>query len=149
MTSPLLCTANRTLGAILFGIAHGAADRPSRSEPFSYSMSPSADAPTDLPTARRRDMTKTADDAAPIATKGLVMRAAQASWYDALAAVLTRLAPGEAVLDVGCGTGSLALAAKRQVGATGTIVGVDASPEMIALAARKAARADAGVSFQL
>ena len=108
-------------------------------------------------------MTTTADDATPIATKGLVLRAAQARWYDALAAVLTlgreralrdrlaelaRLAPSEAVLDVGCGTGSLALAAKRRVGATGTVVGVDASPEMIALAARKAARAGTEVTFR-
>jgi len=108
-------------------------------------------------------MTTTADEATPIATKGLVLRAAQARWYDALASVLTlgreralrdrlaelaRLAPGEAVLDVGCGTGSLALAAKRRVGAAGTVVGVDASPEMIALAQRKAARADSEVTFR-
>jgi len=108
-------------------------------------------------------MATTTDDATPIATKGLVLRAAQARWYDALAAVLTlgrervlrdrladlaRIAPGEAVLDVGCGTGSLALAAKRRVGATGTVIGVDASPEMIALAARKAARAGAEVEFR-
>jgi SAM-dependent methyltransferase len=53
------------------------------------------------------------------------------------------------VLDVGCGTGSLAVVAKRRVGATGTVIGVDASPEMIALATRKAARASARVLFQL
>ncbi|MBW8770936.1 MAG: methyltransferase domain-containing protein [Gemmatimonadetes bacterium] len=99
-----------------------------------------------------------------IATKGLVMRAAQARWYDALAAVLTlgrdralrdrlaglaQLAPGESVLDVGCGTGSLALAAKRRVGDTGTVDGVDASPDMIALATRKATRAGAAVTFRV
>ena len=108
-------------------------------------------------------MMTTTDDATPIATKGLVLRAAQARWYDALAAVLTlgreralrdrlaelaRLSAGEAVLDVGCGTGSLALAAKRRVGAEGTVIGVDASPEMIALASRKAARAGAEVTFR-
>jgi ubiquinone/menaquinone biosynthesis C-methylase UbiE len=104
----------------------------------------------------------TTDDAA-IVTKGLVLRRAQARWYDLLASALTlgregalrerlvelvRLAPGEMVLDVGCGTGSLALAAKRAVGSTGTVTGVDASPEMIALAARKATRAGADVVFR-
>jgi len=99
-----------------------------------------------------------------IATKGLVLRAAQARWYDALAAVLTlgrdrslrdrlaelaQLTPGESVLDVGCGTGSLALAAKRRVGDTGSVSGVDASPDMIALATRKATRAGAAVTFRV
>jgi len=97
------------------------------------------------------------------ATKGLVLSAAQARWYDLLAALLTlgrdrqlrerlaelaRLTPGDAVLDVGCGTGTLALAAKRAVGASGTVVGIDASPDMIALATRKAARAGADVAFR-
>ncbi len=55
--------------------------------------------------------------------------------------------PGEAVLDVGCGTGSLAIAAKRDVGPTGTVHGVDASPQMLARAAKKARRAGLGVEF--
>ena len=59
-----------------------------------------------------------------------------------------RLAAGESVLDVGCGTGSLAIAAKRQVGATGTVFGVDASPEMLTRAERKARKAHAKVGFQ-
>ena len=105
----------------------------------------------------------TTDDAPAIATKGLVLRRAQARWYDWLAAALTlgrdrqlrerlaelaRLAPGESVLDVGCGTGTLALAAKRAVGASGRVTGIDASPEMIAIAARKAARAGVEVGFE-
>lgn len=60
---------------------------------------------------------------------------------------LARLARGESVLDIGCGTGSLALEAKRQVGPTGTVVGIDASPEMIARARSKALRAGAEVTF--
>jgi ubiquinone/menaquinone biosynthesis C-methylase UbiE len=51
---------------------------------------------------------------------------------------LARLAPGEAVLDVGCGTGTLAVAAKRRVGAHGTVHGIDPSPEMVARARSKA-----------
>jgi len=58
---------------------------------------------------------------------------------------LARLRPGEAVLDVGCGTGTLAIAAKRHVGPTGTVHGIDASPEMIARAEKKARKADVEV----
>jgi ubiquinone/menaquinone biosynthesis C-methylase UbiE len=60
---------------------------------------------------------------------------------------LARLQPGESVLDVGCGTGTLAIAAKRCVGPTGTVYGIDASPEMIARAGKKARRAGAEVVF--
>jgi ubiquinone/menaquinone biosynthesis C-methylase UbiE len=61
---------------------------------------------------------------------------------------LAHLVPGEAVLDVGCGTGSMAMVAKRQVGASGRVFGIDASPEMIARATSKAARAGIDVRFQ-
>ncbi|HUZ63197.1 MAG TPA: methyltransferase domain-containing protein, partial [Acetobacteraceae bacterium] len=54
---------------------------------------------------------------------------------------LARLQPGEAVLDVGCGTGTLAIAAKRRVGPAGAVYGIDASPEMLARADRKARKA--------
>jgi ubiquinone/menaquinone biosynthesis C-methylase UbiE len=57
------------------------------------------------------------------------------------------LQEGEAVLDAGCGTGSLALAAKYQVGPKGTVHGVDASPEMIARARHKAQHAGLAVEF--
>lgn len=61
---------------------------------------------------------------------------------------LARLQPGESVLDVGCGTGSLAIAAKRHVGPTGAVQGIDASPKMIARASRKARKADVDVVFR-
>lgn len=60
---------------------------------------------------------------------------------------LARLEPGESVLDIGCGTGSLAIAAKRRVGPSGTAQGIDASPEMIARARRKASKAGVDVTF--
>jgi ubiquinone/menaquinone biosynthesis C-methylase UbiE len=58
---------------------------------------------------------------------------------------LARLRPGEAVLDVGCGTGTLAIAAKRHVGPTGTVYGIDASPEMLARAEKKVRKAQVEV----
>ena len=60
---------------------------------------------------------------------------------------LARVAPGETVLDVGCGTGNLAIAAKERVGRNGTVFGVDASVEMLARAVRKATRKDVAVTF--
>jgi ubiquinone/menaquinone biosynthesis C-methylase UbiE len=53
---------------------------------------------------------------------------------------LARLQPGEQVLDVGCGTGTLALEAARRLGGTGRVVGIDPSTEQIARARAKAAR---------
>lgn len=58
------------------------------------------------------------------------------------------LGPGEIVLDVGCGTGSLAIAAKRQVGPAGTVFGVDASADMLARAQRKAQRGGLEIIFK-
>ena len=60
---------------------------------------------------------------------------------------LARLEPGQSVLDIGCGTGSLALAAKRRVGSAGRVHGIDAGPEMIARARKKAAKARLDVEF--
>ena len=61
---------------------------------------------------------------------------------------LARIADRESVLDVGCGTGTLAIAAKRRVGSAGRVFGVDASPEMLARAQNKARKAGAEIFFR-
>ncbi|HJZ73711.1 MAG TPA: methyltransferase domain-containing protein [Vicinamibacterales bacterium] len=95
-------------------------------------------------------------------THGALIR--WAAPYDLLAWLLTRgredelrariislagLRDGDAVLDVGCGTGTLAIAASRHVGAAGSVQGIDPSPPMIARARRKAAKAAVDTRFQV
>ncbi len=62
---------------------------------------------------------------------------------------LALIKPGESVLEIGCGTGSLTLAAKRQAGPAGQVVGVDVIPGMVAYSQQKAADAGLDVKFQL
>ena len=62
---------------------------------------------------------------------------------------LIGLQPGKAVLDVGCGTGSLALLAKKHVGETGRVCGVDPGPRQIARARAKAEHSRLSVDFQV
>jgi ubiquinone/menaquinone biosynthesis C-methylase UbiE len=52
---------------------------------------------------------------------------------------LAGLRPGMRVLDVGCGPGDVSFIAARLVGPTGTVLGVDAAPQMIELARARAA----------
>ena len=54
------------------------------------------------------------------------------------------LRPGDTVIDAGCGTGLCFAALQERIGPGGTIVGVDAAPEMLELAAERVA--DAGWS---
>jgi ubiquinone/menaquinone biosynthesis C-methylase UbiE len=62
---------------------------------------------------------------------------------------LAQIKPGDSVLEVGCGTGTLTLAAKRQAGPTGTVFGIDIIPGMIEVSQRKAAEAKEDITFQL
>ena len=60
---------------------------------------------------------------------------------------LAHVAPDQSVLDIGCGTGSLAIAASRRVGASGVVHGIDAASEMIERARHKAAKAHVNATF--
>ncbi len=104
--------------------------------------------------------------AAPRTTKGLVLNG---GWRYDLGAWFTdtflfrgqwqglrkrtvefaRVQPGQQVLDVGCGTGTLAMAAQRRVGKTGRVVGIDPVTEQIARARAKATRRHLPIDFQV
>ena len=62
---------------------------------------------------------------------------------------LAQLQSGETVLDVGCGTGTLAIEVARRVGRAGRIAGVDPGTEQIARARAKAARRHLPIEFQV
>jgi ubiquinone/menaquinone biosynthesis C-methylase UbiE len=62
---------------------------------------------------------------------------------------LAKIKPGDKVLDVGCGTGNLTFTAKATTGASGAVYGIDASPEMIEVARKKAKQAGADVVFDV
>jgi len=62
---------------------------------------------------------------------------------------LAKIKAGDKVLDVGCGTGNLTLTAKLYTGASGSVYGIDASPEMIELAQKKAKRLGSETIFEV
>ena len=62
---------------------------------------------------------------------------------------LAQVKPGDSVLEIGCGTGTLTLAAKRQAGSSGKVFGIDIIPGMIELSQHKAAQAGEEITFQL
>jgi len=97
-----------------------------------------------------------------IETEGHLIR--WASHYDLMVDILTlgqsrrlrqrtvelaRLLPGESVLDVGCGTGAVTIAAHEAVGNAGFAAGVDPAAEMIAVAKKKARQGQRSIYFRL
>ena len=57
---------------------------------------------------------------------------------------LGRLEPGERVLDLGSGAGTDSLVAAQMVGSSGSVTGIDMTPEMLAAARAAAAEMSAG-----
>ena len=57
------------------------------------------------------------------------------------------LRPGEVVVDLGCGGGLDVFLAAAKVGPTGKAIGIDMTPEMLALARNNAARGNNGQGF--
>jgi demethylmenaquinone methyltransferase/2-methoxy-6-polyprenyl-1,4-benzoquinol methylase/phosphoethanolamine N-methyltransferase len=103
---------------------------------------------------------RSAREAAP-ATKGVRIRWPR--WYDALNRLhflgredqfrektveIAGIECGQSVLDVGCGTGNLTMAAKARAGAEGEVHGNDAAPEMIRQAERKAAEVQLDIRYK-
>ena len=108
---------------------------------------------------------KTADahahDTSAPETQGSTIRWAR--WYDATSWLLSfgragairkeivRIAnpqAGESVLDVGCGTGTLAIMMKKYAGGDLDVTGIDAATEMVDVARKKAGKARQEIRFE-
>jgi demethylmenaquinone methyltransferase/2-methoxy-6-polyprenyl-1,4-benzoquinol methylase len=96
----------------------------------------------DIETPRPRDPETIKSMFASIATRydraNTVMSAGVHHWWRRRAVRRAGVRRGDAVLDCATGTGDLAIAFRRAVGAEGRVVGTDFTPEMIALARAKA-----------
>jgi ubiquinone/menaquinone biosynthesis C-methylase UbiE len=62
---------------------------------------------------------------------------------------LAQIKPGDSVLEIGCATGTLSLAAKRQVGPTGRVCAIDIISGMIETSREKAKQANLDINFQV
>ena len=78
---------------------------------------------------------------------GILTRGREAAYRDRTLD-LAAVAPGDDVLDVGCGTGTQAVAAWHRTGPGGSVTGIDVSEHMLAAARNKARRAGAEVTFR-
>lgn len=98
----------------------------------------------------------------PAKTEGILIR--WAGYYDVFTNLLTfgqasrlrkmtidvsLLQPGESLLDVGCGTGSVTIPGKLRAGPGGKAAGIDPSPEMIEVARQKAKRKGLEIDFRV
>jgi len=107
-------------------------------------------------------MTRDSQPVSAPATKGIRIRWPR--FYDALNRIhflgreglyrektvdLAVITSGDHVLDVGCGTGNLTIAAKLRAGVEGQVYGIDAAPEMVREAERKAAAKQLEIRFQV
>jgi demethylmenaquinone methyltransferase/2-methoxy-6-polyprenyl-1,4-benzoquinol methylase/phosphoethanolamine N-methyltransferase len=119
---------------------------------------------SDWPTLRnkRSEHMHTHTPKSPAQTRGFLIR--WASGYDrvvdilalgqaqrlrAMTIDLAALKPGERLLDVGCGTGAIAIPGRQRVGQHGQAAGIDPSPEMIAVASQKARLAELEIDFRV
>jgi FkbM family methyltransferase len=85
-----------------------------------------------IPALGRRSLTWAYDLAIALMTR-------EAVWRSLLVAAIAPQ-PGDVILDVGCGTGSLAILLKRRC-PQARVIGVDPDPEVLGIARRKARNA--------
>lgn len=62
---------------------------------------------------------------------------------------LSQVKPGNNVLEIGCATGSLTIAAKRKAGNNGMVAAIDIIPGMIEVSKEKAQKTNLDINFQL